>query len=669
MSSDIIRQIVARLQVEQNCVFNEEQLAFITAPPSNIKSESLPGTGKTFSVINRMFVLELGYGIPGEKILAMSFTNMATAELELKHKLLCKKFGIMQTPRFSTIHSICTAIVKEYHYRLDITDFKISEETTTSIADACDYLIAKAKSELGLDIEASHMRSIYNCIGNLNASLIFDTAHIVKRKDFVRLNMKMSDFVHLRKKLYWYRKLMGIILLSDLPLYTLELLQRFPDISEKYKSMYDTVIVDEYQDMSLLQLRIVSYIAKTLIVIGDINQQIYAFQGACPEISTEFDKYYPDFQEIILRQSYRCSSKIADYSTKIILPNKFKSSKLFKGVDKPNSYISIHKGDADLLPIIQSIAKEYNTPDVKPANHLFVFRNNRSSLKLSDMCYDYNIPCRVNNYKPLYKQPIMSDIVNLIYLLRSPSNTDYLPILSKFIYEFRNDRTPQSNPLYEYMEARGVSFMDVPYRYNSTAVPRIMEAFTEVKNLLDTNAPFLQIFSILYPILYDNHLKMREHYLSYNLKMVCDMIQEIAKNYSYDALIQRETQKAEFIKDYTDKKIGVRLYTFYAAKGLEGDHVYVIDADNGFIPNEKELNRARQNHALREAAVTVRNERSACYVACTRAKETLDIFYNTELAPIMSGANPYEDLDEFYENNPVSFYDVEAFEEFYSDGI
>jgi DNA helicase-2/ATP-dependent DNA helicase PcrA len=667
--TDLVRQVVAKLQVEQDCVFNEEQLEFITAPPANIKSESLPGTGKTFSVINRMFVLELGYGIPGEKILAMSFTNMATAELELKHKLLCKKFGIMQTPRFSTIHSICTAIVKEYYHRLDIPEFKITEETTNSIADACDYLILKAKSELGLDIDAQQMRGIYNCIRSLNSSLIFDTMHIIKRKDFVRLHIKMSDFVHLRKKLYLYHKLMGIILLSDLPLYTLELLQRFPDISENYKSKYDTVIVDEYQDMSLLQLRIVSYIAKTLIVIGDINQQIYAFQGACPEISTEFNKYYPEFREIILRQSYRCSSKIADYSTKIILPNKFKSSKLFRGIEKPDSYVSIHKGDADLLPIIQDIAKEYNTPDIKPANHLFVFRNNRSSLKLSDMCYDYNIPCRVNNYRPLYQQPIMSDIVQLIYLLRSPTNTDYLPILSKFIYEFRNDRRPEDSPLFDIMSTRNMNFMDVPYDYDSPSVPRIMESFTRVKNLLQENAPFHRIFDILYPILYENHLKMREHYLSYNLKMVCNMIQEIAKNYSYDALIQRETQKAEFIKDYTDKKIGVRLYTFYAAKGLEGDHVYVIDADAGVIPNEKELSRACRNEAYREAAVTVRNERSACYVACTRAKDTLDIFYNTELAPIIAGQNPYENLDDFYENNPITFCDVEAFMDFYKDGI
>jgi hypothetical protein len=47
----------------------------------------------------------------------------------------------------------------------------------------------------------------------------------------------------------------------------------------------------------------------------------------------------------------------------------------------------------------------------------------------------------------------------------------------------------------------------------------------------------------------------------------------------------------------------------------------------------------------------------------------LDIFYNTELAPIIAGQNPYENLDDFYENNPITFCDVEAFMDFYKDGI
>lgn len=664
--NETILGIVAQLQAVQKVSFNEEQLAFITAEPGNIKSESLPGTGKTFSVINRMIVLELGYQIPGKKILAMSFTNMATSEMEVKHQKLCTALGIESTPRFNTLHSICSDIVRKHATKLYIDDYsRPVTETYDTISKDCKYLQDCCKKELGIELDAKRARNVYNCISKLNSSLVFDPTHIQSRQDFTRLKLRLSEFQHLRENLYVFRKLMGRVMLSDLPLYALEILQKFPEVGEEFKKTYDTVIVDEYQDMSLLQLRIVYHIAKQLTVIGDINQQIYAFQGACPEISDQFNKYYPYFKEIILKQSYRCAEKIADFSTKIVLPNKFKSSKMFKGTERENASIAFHTSEDDLINIMDSIAKEYNTPDSKPDNHMFLFRNNRSSLMLADMCFERNIPCRVNKYQPLYKQPIMTDIVTLIDLLNSPGNQNNLGILSKFIYEFRNDTNSKDNPLYDFMVSNpGIEFYNVPYTYDSTAVPRIMEDFMEVKELLNNFAPFTRIFNILYKIYYDNFLKYREHYLSYDVESMVNLITTLSKDYSYSELLSRETTKFNYIDEYTKKRIGVRLYTFHAAKGLEANRIYIIDAEEGLIPNRKELETTLKAGDRREAAVTIRNERSLCYVACTRAKTSLDIFFRKELSTILQGNNMYGELDEYYEANPIQYEDVESFIEF-----
>lgn len=658
----MILTILEKLELIQNVTFNKEQKEFITAPLKSILSESLPGTGKTFSLINRMINLECGYGLAGNRIWAMSFTNMATVELKNKHYMLCKKLHMQQTPNFSTIHSICSSLLNKYYYLIGMDKMSILEESTNQIANDCEYLQDIADSYDFDMLSDKKARQIYNCIHMLNSSLIFDPLHIKSCKSFKNLNIDYAVFNTYRQELYQAYKISNAIPLSDLCLYTLELLEKNPQVIEEFKKGCDVLIVDEFQDMSLLQLRIIALLAKQCIAIGDINQQIYAFQGACADISNKFQQYFPDALNIVLRQSYRCSEDIANFATRIILPNKFKSSKYFKGVPNSNSTIRINGDKSRLLSIIEEIKYEYNTPDVIPKTHMFLFRNNRTSNFLADLCYDNSIPCVINKYQPLYNLPIVNPIVRMIELLLSPTTQDRLAILSQFIYEFRNARTSQDIPLYNYMSRVSIPFMDVPYDYENAE--DTLNVFRDVQSLLNQRVPFISIYHKLFEVYYKNSLKYREAYLNYNIDSMNHLVESIAKNYSYNELINRENMKERNIKDWTNKRIGVRCYTFHAAKGLEADNIYIMDADEEVIPNMKELKSSIASNAYREAAIDVRNERSLCYVAVTRAKTRLEIFYNKNISPLLLGDNPFSDLDNYYANNPINYSDVEVFKEF-----
>ena len=104
-------------------------------------------------------------------------------------------------------------------------------------------------------------------------------------------------------------------------LYTLELLLKHPEVSRKFKDQCRVMLVDEAQDLSLLQLRIISLLTDCPVLIGDIKQQIYAFNGACQEIVGQFYKYFPGAWRKYFSRSFRCKNEIANYATKLILPN------------------------------------------------------------------------------------------------------------------------------------------------------------------------------------------------------------------------------------------------------------------------------------------------------------------------------------------------------------
>ena len=150
---------------------------------------------------------------------------------------------------------------------------------------------------------------------------MFDRSHVESKYAFKQCRMPYEDFTTLRKFLYLYTKMTDTLQVQDILIYTLELLLSHPEVSAEFKSRCRILLVDEFQDLSLLQLRVISLLSDTVIAIGDIKQQIYAFNGACQEIVGEFKRYFPNARELNLNKSFRCADTIVDYSKVIIHPN------------------------------------------------------------------------------------------------------------------------------------------------------------------------------------------------------------------------------------------------------------------------------------------------------------------------------------------------------------
>lgn len=663
MSPDIsldtfLLSLGARLGIE----YTDEQMAFMRDFTSPIISFSSPGTGKTKAAIGGLLTAELYHQIPGNKIYALTFNNMATGELKVRHEKECRIVGIKQTVNFRTLHSLCTKILRENCKLLDISS--IETRDPISIEEQAGLLQDIAK-ERGIALQPWQVRPFVEAVRSLNSSLVFDRSHVESKYAFKRCRMPFEEFTILRKFLYVYTKLTNTVQVHDIPLYTLELMLRHPEVSKNFKEQCRVLLVDEFQDLSLLQLRIITLLSDTVIAIGDMKQQIYAFNGACQEIVKEFKRYFPNARELNLNKSFRCADEIAAYSKQIIRPNGMQEQS-FCGTGKTGT-VTVTQ-DVSLSDICDGIEQSYREArNTFSRDTLFLFRNNFSAIPIVEELFKRRVPFRANKYSAANQIPVIRDMCAIVELAANPYNLQNLQALRYILPEQRDYRNVASSPIYKVCAKEGCSVFEAPYHYrDAMAAKEAMELLFTVKDMLTKQRPMRDILNAIFPLFNQVYLEAREPYLDMPSTYYFSMVRPIVQAKTYNAFIQDEMAKMQVIVDANSRRHGVRCYTFHAAKGLEADDVYIFDADEGIVPNLKELDKMERAGCVMEKAREIRNERSLLFVAVTRAKENLTITYSSAKTSLLTSVNAFENYDRLYTEFQSEYPDVEAFEEFFS---
>ena len=649
-----------KLQVRLGINYTDEQIELMKDFTKSRISFSSPGTGKTRTAIGGLITAECFHGIPGDQIYALSFTNAATGEIRHRHKETCDKLHIVQRVNFSTLHSICTNIIKANYHLLGMDSISISSNYDTSTL--IDLLLGTA-AEWDVSITPWQARNIIMACRELNSALVFDKTHVCHKKCFMDCKMQYELFTRFRKLLYDFNKLMEKIQVSDILLYTLEILLKYPDIGKEFKKKCKVMLVDEFQDLSLLQLRIISLLADNVIAIGDIKQQIYAFNGACQEIVAQYYKYYPDAVRVDLTRSFRCQDKIADYATSLILANSV-GGEDFKGTG-PGGTVEF-KTAYDFANIAQDVADELaqnHNNFVK--NKLFLYRNNYSSVPIVEAFYNSKVPMRVDKYTLANEIPVVCDMCEVVILAQNPGRSSYALILNKLIPEFQVYKKDK-NPLMKIMEKTGKNVFEINYKFKDPATGgRVMEMIMQVREMDMQGACVRDIFKIIWDVFNDTYLKdhgyMYEMEPTYYTRLVAPLI----ATKTFSKFISDEQKKKEVIEDSNKRAFGVRCCTFHGAKGLEADEVYIIDANASIVPNKGQLAKLIKAGCDVDVAREIRNERSLVYVACTRAKEKLVIYHNEgELSSLFTPVNEYSSYDAIYAEYRDDYSDAEVFREF-----
>ena len=521
-----LNDLSARVGVQ----YTDEQRAFMRDFTSPIISFSSPGTGKTKSAIGGLLTAELYHQVPGNQIYALSFTNMSTGELKVRHKQDCEKVGIKQTVNFQTLHSLCSSILKANYKLLGIG--KLTVVDTISIEDQAGLLMDISKDK-GISLHPWQIRPFINAVRSLNSSLVFDRSHVESKYAFKQCRMPYEDFTTLRKFLYLYTKMTDTLQVQDILIYTLELLLSHPEVSAEFKSRCRILLVDEFQDLSLLQLRVISLLSNTVIAIGDIKQQIYAFNGACQEIVGEFKRYFPNARELNLNRSFRCADTIVDYSKAIIRPNAMNEQD-FIGTGK--------EGTVDVVPnlplsaICDTIEQQYReNRNTFPRDVLFLFRNNYSATPIAEELFKRKVPFRVNKYQATNMIPVIREMCAVVELAANPQNLANLSALRYILPEQKDYKEYTKSPIYKVCAKEGCSIFEAPYNFRDAMAARnAMELLLSVKDMLSKQRPMREILNAIFPLFNEVYLTEREPYLEMPSTYYLNMARSVVQNKTYD---------------------------------------------------------------------------------------------------------------------------------------
>lgn len=112
---------------------------------------------------------------------------------------------------------------------------------------------------------------------------------------------------------------------EDMTVYCYDLFSQRKDILWQWQEQYQYILVDEFQDIDAQQFQTLQLLAdryRNLFIVGDDDQSIYGFRGACPDYMQEFKKIYPEAVQINLCVNYRCRAPIVAAAKSVIAHNK-----------------------------------------------------------------------------------------------------------------------------------------------------------------------------------------------------------------------------------------------------------------------------------------------------------------------------------------------------------
>lgn len=641
----------------------DEQKELASDFTKNTISFSDPGVGKTHTLIAGILLLQSYYGVSGNKINCMSFTKAAVSEIAGRYAKAAKSYAIAPTVNFNTFHSLSNAILKQAFPDIKIVASLKPAEYVPMISD----LLQKAGHDNYED--KNFCKNVYRALLELNSALVFDRDHMETKFCFRKLDISYEIFTQVRVQMFIRGILMRQIPQGDIPLYCLFALLTKTDLAAVWKGKYQVMIVDEFQDLSLLDLQILNIIADTLVVIGDIKQQIYAFNGSCPEIVREYMKVRPDARTCNLTRSFRCGQKIADFATEVIKPS-FPDVQTFTGHEGGIVRLMSRK-DFDIQNLANQIKEVLNAQgNSKLYDIMFLYRNNASAYPIIEELYRSKIPFRCNKYTPIWEIPIFDALCAFANVAMKPFSDQFVMDAFKFLPEFKKDFNGIAGPC-EVMRKTGKNIFDIQFRYKEQSTYELLALMQSANQKMYRENPasagvILNSFLSFYLKYVNETWKLDREPEFYTA-----LVGPICNEKLYPTLYAEELEKFNINQQCIDANTGVRCYTVHSAKGLEAKTVYLFDADDGVFPNKKKLEQKIKAGCVYEAAVDVQAERNLLYVAITRAADELNIIYNGTPTSLLKGNNDLDfvELDQVYHNHKYDYNDVDAFYQTFCKGV
>lgn len=629
------------------------------------------GSGKTKTLTHRIANL-IAHGIPGDRMLAVTFTNKAAKEMRdrlwrllqqarsdarltpsFKDDVFADNAAMLTTdgtlgrdidsdgftnpprnfmPYMGTFHGICVRILRIEYQAAGLDRNFVIYDTDDQIS-----LIKQAMKDLKIDDKTLRPKSVQSTISHCKNT--GQTPEEYEEEAYYPNQVKTAKIFARYEKL---KRESFALDFDDLLLEVTKLFENNKTIREKWQNRFEHILIDEYQDTNHIQYRLVKALVnqdRNICVVGDDWQSIYSWRGADFTNILNFERDFPGAKTIKLEQNYRSTGNILTASQKIINQNKTRTDKeLFttSGEGEPIEIQSLMDETAEAsfvaMKIINLLANSkavmQNGELVKDftsySDFAVLYRTNAQSYAIEKAFISHQIPYKIIGGVRFYDRKEVKDVLAILKLIVNFHDRISLDRICRNVLSGIGPASLE----------KVHTFLNQSENYDATAQGR-QNALLDA-GLLDTlSGKAKNNFARLQNFLRDLDMTLKP----------AEIIEKVIHYFGLAELVQDGTPSGDERAENLNTMIGnaaefeslddflaeatlmssadeqtstnfVTLMTIHAAKGLEFPAVFLVGLEEGLFPSSRS-----------DDEDSIEEERRLAYVGMTRARKLLILTY------------------------------------------
>lgn len=629
------------------------------------------GSGKTKTLTHRIANL-IAHGIPGDRMLAVTFTNKAAKEMRdrlwrllqqarsdarltpsFKDDVFADNAAMLATdgtlgrdidsdgftnsprnfmPYMGTFHGICVRILRIEYQAAGLDRNFVIYDTDDQIS-----LIKQAMKDLKIDDKTLRPKSVQSTISHCKNT--GQTPKEYEEEAYYPNQVKTAKIFDRYEKL---KRESFALDFDDLLLEVTKLFENNKIIREKWQNRFEHILIDEYQDTNHIQYRLVKALVnqdRNICVVGDDWQSIYSWRGADFTNILNFERDFPGAKTIKLEQNYRSTGNILTASQKIINQNKTRTDKeLFttSGEGEPIEIQSLMDETAEAsfvaMKIINLLANSkavmQNGELVKDftsySDFAVLYRTNAQSYAIEKAFISHQIPYKIIGGVRFYDRKEVKDVLAILKLIVNFHDRISLDRICRNVLSGIGPASLE----------KVHTFLNQSENYDATAQGR-QNALLDAGLLDALSGKAKNNFARLQNFLRDLDMTLKP----------AEIIEKVIHYFGLAELVQDGTPSGDERAENLNTMIGnaaefeslddflaeatlmssadeqtstnfVTLMTIHAAKGLEFPAVFLVGLEEGLFPSSRS-----------DDEDSIEEERRLAYVGMTRARKLLILTY------------------------------------------
>ena len=634
---------------------NPAQLEAVTAPDGPVLVIAGAGSGKTRTIVHRLAWLA-EQGVPASDMLLLTFTRKASREMLLRATdLLGYSIGGVHG---GTFHSFAFSVLRQYR--------PAWAEGPVTVMDSADSAsaIQQCKERLKVGKGDRSFPKTQTIIGLLSKARNKEISiGDVLQRDAQHLLPHADALESIGEAYRGYRRQHGLLDYDDLLFELEDLLKGDPEagregLAERFRERYRYIMVDEYQDTNRVQARLVRLLAGeagNVMAVGDDAQSIYAFRGADVRNILDFPKLFPGTRVIRLEENYRSTQPVLDVANAVLAPASegFRKNLFTTKENTPKTpRVRLVRPMSDLTQANVVAARVEELLDRYQAKEIAVlFRAGYQSYHLEVALSKRGIKFRKYGGLRYAEAVHVKDVVAFVRLAINPLD---MPSFERVAGLSKGVGTKTAEKIY-HVAAQG-DFDAL--RKACTKYPDLWSDMLLLDKLREHNLTpaaliemVIEHYTPRLQAIFPDDWPRRQQGLS-ELAHIASAYTDLEQFVADLSLETPEDDADEF-----DEAGRVGLSTLPSSKGLEWDAVILLDLVEDRFPSRHALVRPED----------FEEERRLMYVACTRAREDLELFVPATLYSRQNGGNEPATPSPFVRELPFSA--LEEWQEGYTGRI